>query len=97
MKKSLNLAKNLLLKLIKLYQKTVSPDHGMISYKFPYGVCRYHPTCSVYAYQAIERHGIVKGILLAVKRVLRCNPFASGGYDPLPGSTGYNSRPKIIR
>ena len=48
--------------------------------------CRYQPTCSEYAYEAIERHGIVKGIGLGIWRLLRCNPFAKGGLDPVPGS-----------
>lgn len=46
--------------------------------------CRYHPTCSEYAYEAVEKYGIIKGGRLALWRVLRCNPFGSSGWDPVP-------------
>ncbi len=51
---------------------------------FFHGVCRFTPTCSEYAIEAIRVHGIFKGFYLAVFRVLRCNPFCRGGYDPVP-------------
>lgn len=50
----------------------------------PRGVCRFSPTCSVYAKEAISKHGVFKGGYLAVKRVLKCHPFHPGGYDPVP-------------
>ncbi len=50
------------------------------------GVCRFTPTCSAYAIEAIHTHGILKGSLLSVYRILRCNPFCKGGYDPVPPS-----------
>lgn len=62
--------------LIKFYQKYVSP------LKKP--CCKYIPTCSNYAVQAIERFGVLKGSCLAIFRILRCNPFSRGGYDPVP-------------
>ena len=65
-----------LLWLIRGYQKFVSP------LKPP--TCRFHPTCSHYAYEAISRHGALKGGYLAVRRVLRCHPLNPGGYDPVP-------------
>jgi len=71
------------LKIIRLYQKTLSFDHGLLSYLYPYGYCRFRPTCSDYTYQAIERYGIIKGSFLGVKRVLKCNPFHQGGHDPV--------------
>ena len=46
--------------------------------------CKYTPTCSQYAIEALEKHGLIKGMLLAVWRILRCNPFSKGGYDPVP-------------
>jgi len=70
--------------LVKLYQKTLSFDHGLLSHLYPYGFCRFRPTCSDYVYQAIERHGVIKGGWLGFKRVLRCNPFNKGGEDPVP-------------
>lgn len=66
----------LLIALIKFYRKCVSP------LKLP--CCRFTPTCSQYAIEAITVHGAFKGTLLAIWRVLRCNPLCKGGYDPVP-------------
>ncbi|MFH0818494.1 MAG: membrane protein insertion efficiency factor YidD [Patescibacteria group bacterium] len=71
-----------LLGLIKLYQKTFSPDHGLFSRVMPYS-CRFTPTCSEYGYQAISKYGIIKGGWLSIKRIFRCNPWNRGGHDPL--------------
>ncbi|WP_081679456.1 membrane protein insertion efficiency factor YidD [Butyrivibrio sp. XPD2002] len=68
--------KRVLIFLIKLYQKYVSPLKRT--------KCPYIPTCSQYGLEAIEKHGALKGSLLAAWRILRCNPFSSGGYDPVP-------------
>lgn len=68
--------KQLLLGLIHFYQRFVSP------LKPP--TCRYYPTCSQYAVQAIERFGSLRGSYLAIRRILRCHPFCSGGIDPVP-------------
>jgi len=73
----------LVLKLIRGYQKTLSLDHGFLKERYPYGWCRFSPTCSEYAYQAINKYGLVNGVLLALKRLLRCHPFSPGGHDPL--------------
>lgn len=70
--------KNIALFFIKIYQKHISP---IFAYK---GVrCKYYPTCSEYAKQAIEKHGFFYGTFLSIKRFLRCNPFSKGGYDPV--------------
>jgi putative membrane protein insertion efficiency factor len=66
-----------LLALIRLYQAVVSPS-------LPPDTCRFYPTCSHYGYQAIYKYGAIKGTIMAVWRVLRCNPFNPGGYDPVP-------------
>ncbi len=66
----------LLIALIKFYRKCISP------LKLP--CCRFTPTCSQYAIEAITVHGAFKGALLAIWRVLRCNPLCKGGYDPVP-------------
>lgn len=73
----------LVLKLIRIYQKTLSFDHGIFRHLFPYGYCRFHPTCSEYGYQAIEKYGVIKGGLLAIWRILRCHPWNKGGSDPV--------------
>lgn len=78
--------KKLILVLIKLYQKTISPDHGFI---FPGSAllrCRFYPSCSQYTYEAVNRYGILKGILEGLRRILRCNPFSKGGVDPVKGN-----------
>ncbi len=69
--------KRLLIILIKLYRKYISPLKR-------YPSCRYIPTCSQYAIEAVEKYGAIKGGLLALWRIIRCNPFSKGGYDPVP-------------
>lgn len=76
--------KQILIQLIKIYQHTLSPDHGWFKSKWPYGYCRYHPTCSQYAIEAITEYGAIKGVWLASKRIVRCNPFAQPGVDQVP-------------
>ncbi len=71
------------LKMIRIYQKTLSFDHGMGRFFYPHGFCRFTPTCSEYGYQAVEKHGIVKGGFMALWRVMRCNPWSKGGHDPV--------------
>lgn len=72
----------LAIKLIGFYQKTVSPDHGWLRFKYPVGVCRYQPTCSYYAIDCFKKYGFLKGSVKTIWRLLRCNPFNKGGYDP---------------
>jgi len=64
------------IKLIKGYQKYISPLKGRPT-------CRFYPTCSTYAIQALEKYGFLKGSYLAIKRILKCNQLNPGGYDPL--------------
>jgi len=64
--------------LIKGYQVFISPMLGQN--------CRFHPTCSCYAHQALERHGLVKGTWLSIKRIMKCNPMHPGGFDYVPGT-----------
>jgi len=72
-----NLPRIPLLALIRLYQITISRA-------LPANTCRFYPSCSHYGYKAIYKHGALKGSLMATWRVLRCNPFNPGGYDPVP-------------
>jgi len=72
-----NWARLPLLALIRFYQATLSPG-------LPANTCRFYPSCSHYGYQAIYKHGALKGSIMAGWRLLRCNPFNPGGYDPVP-------------
>jgi putative membrane protein insertion efficiency factor len=73
----------LVIKLIKIYQKTLSFDHGIFKVLYPHGFCRFKPTCSEYAIDAIQKYGIIKGGFMASWRILRCNPWNKGGWDPV--------------
>ena len=71
--------KKILIKLIRIYQKVPGNFHNY---------CRHYPTCSEYAIIAIDRFGTIKGSLLAIKRIIKCNPFGNYGYDPVPMKEG---------
>ncbi|MCP5102115.1 MAG: membrane protein insertion efficiency factor YidD [bacterium] len=68
--------KKFFLLLIRFYRGAISPLLG--------SNCRFLPTCSMYTYEAIEMHGVLKGIFLGTKRILKCHPFHPGGFDPVP-------------
>jgi putative membrane protein insertion efficiency factor len=74
---AVNLPRLALLLPIRLYQKTLSRT-------IPADTCRYYPSCSNYTYQAIYKHGALKGGWLGFRRIMRCNPLSKGGYDPVP-------------
>jgi putative membrane protein insertion efficiency factor len=82
---------------VRIYQRAISPALPRL--------CKYHPTCSAYAVQAIESYGILRGSVLAGWRLLRCNPFSHGGYDPLLAQTLFrrslprttDSKPRLNR
>ncbi|MDP3963019.1 MAG: membrane protein insertion efficiency factor YidD [bacterium] len=69
-------------KLITIYQKTISPDHGGVVLPFYSGACKFYPSCSEYTKHAINKKGFLNGMLRGAWRILRCNPFSQGGYDP---------------
>ena len=77
--------KRLMIWLIRGYKRFISPLLG--------DNCRFYPTCSVYAMQALEVHGVFKGKLLAIWRILRCNPFGKGGVDPVPPKGRWKNDP----
>lgn len=68
----------ILIGLLKVYRAVISPLYGP--------VCRYYPSCSAYALEAVRVHGSIKGSWLAARRLGRCHPWAAGGYDPVPGT-----------
>ena len=80
--------KALLLAPIRLYQRVLSP---MLPSR-----CKYHPSCSEYAVQAIRTHGAMRGLVLAVWRVLRCNPLSDGGLDPVEDQRVFKPRPRPV-
>lgn len=80
------LGRRLVLRIIGGYRALLSPVLGP--------ACRFEPTCSAYAEEAIQRFGIAKGSALAAARILRCHPFASAGFDPVPASISTPSRTK---
>jgi hypothetical protein len=75
-----------LIGLVRLYRVTLSPWLGMN--------CRYQPTCSSYAIEALQVHGVLKGSWLAAKRIGSCNPWGGSGYDPVPGIENNNEPPR---
>ena len=68
--------KYILIGLLKAYRAVISPLYGQ--------VCRYYPSCSAYALEAVQKHGAVRGSVLTVRRLARCHPWAAGGLDPVP-------------
>lgn len=73
--------KRLLQLFIEIYQHTLSPDHSFWRDLFPGGFCRYTPSCSAYTHAAIGKYGAIKGSLMGLWRILRCNPWSKGGLD----------------
>jgi len=77
--------KRIILSGIRWYQRYLSPDTGVFRALWIVGAgCRYTPTCSEYTYQAVDSYGIIYGLWLGAKRIVRCNPFHAGGHDPVP-------------
>lgn len=70
-------------KLINIYQKSLSFHHGPMKHLYPNGFCRFYPSCSEYGKEAILKYGLVLGGLKSIWRIMRCNPWNKGGYDPL--------------
>ena len=70
--------KRVILYILKLYKNFISPIFKTMGVE-----CKYYPTCSEYAKLAIEKYGCIRGIYLSIKRIIKCNPFSKGGYDPL--------------
>ena len=82
--KILSIPKKTALIIIRVYQKTLSTDHSFWAQPEKFRICLYSPSCSEYTYQAIEKFGLIKGGLMGTARIIRCNPFATPGFDPVP-------------
>ncbi len=78
------MARRAVIALISLYQKTLSPDHSRLGRLIGVGACRYQPTCSEYTKEAVAKYGVMKGVVLGLRRVGRCHPLGGHGYDPVP-------------
>lgn len=79
----------MMLLLVRFYIAFLSPFFG--------GACRFHPSCSNYAAEAITRHGARRGLSLALRRLLRCNPFTKGGFDPVPDELALHADTCVLR
>lgn len=77
--------KTLILALLRAYKRWISPMLGQH--------CRFHPSCSVYTMQAVERFGVFRGLWLGMKRIGRCHPFHPGGHDPVPDAPDPGAKP----
>lgn len=80
----MNFFTKFVLGLIVLYQKTLSPDHGLFRSRFPYGYCKFYPSCSEYSKQAFTKFGLIKGFYLTSKRIVKCHPWAKPKIDNVP-------------
>lgn len=70
--------------MIRIYQKTLSFDHSFWAKPEVYRACIHYPSCSEYTYESIDKFGLIRGSIMGFFRIIRCNPFAKGGYDPVP-------------
>lgn len=83
------MVKKTALATIRLYQRTLSPDHGWFKSRHPYGYCRFYPSCSEYSYLAIKHRGLLVGTSLSLVRIVKCNPLSTPRVDE-----SYKKRPK---
>ena len=76
MKKLFYLPKYIVIGILWIYQKTLSFDHGPLKIFYPYGYCKFYPTCSEYSKQAVAKYGVIKGILMTINRLIKCHPWS---------------------
>jgi putative membrane protein insertion efficiency factor len=80
---TLSIPRRVVLALILWYQRVLSPDHSPRKVLYPHGYCRFSPTCSEYSADAVRKYGVIKGSFLGLWRIIRCNPWSKGGFDPV--------------
>lgn len=80
----IEILRKFLVATLELYQKTLSPDHGWLRAKHPYGFCKFYPSCSQYSKECFEKLALFKALLLSINRVGRCHPWAKPQIDPAP-------------
>lgn len=85
-KKIIQIPKTLALILIRFYQRFLSLDQSFWGRRLGFHVCIHDPSCSEYTYQSIQKFGLIRGVVMGFFRILRCNPWSKGGYDPVPNS-----------
>lgn len=71
----------IIIKVIRIYQNTLSLDHGLFKDRYPVGYCKFHPSCSEYSILAIEKYGLTRGCVKSIIRIFKCNPWSKGGFD----------------
>ena len=84
--------KKLILLMIGVYQKLFSFDHSFWANPEKFRICIFYPSCSEYSYQSIEKFGVIKGSILGIYRIIRCNPFSKGGEDEVPKEFGFRKK-----
>ena len=94
MKHVLQIPKRIGMGMIRVYQKTLSTDHSFWAQQEKVRVCIHYPSCSQYTYEAIDKHGLVKGSIMGGARIMRCNGLNPGGYDPVPDKFSIRSNYK---
>ena len=79
-------ARAMIIGMIRIYQRTISPDHSALFLVSPRFGCRFFPSCSEYTVRAIRQYGLLTGGMVSLKRIVRCHPWNEGGYDPVPNN-----------
>lgn len=93
----LNFPKNITLLIIRFYQNFLSLDQSFWGKRTGIKVCIHEPFCSEYTYQSVRKFGVIKGLIMGFFRILRCNPWSRGGYDPVPDEFSIKRNNSVVR